>query len=316
MVGYLIRRVLQAIVVTALVLLITFLVVQLFPGGPVRALLGPRSSPAQLAYYNRLYGFNQPFYVQYGKWVWQLLHGNLGYSIKLNQSVSSLLATTLPETIVLVTLGLAVSLIFGIPLGIYQAMRRNTPGDHALTGVAFIGYATPTFLIGLLVITWFAVDVRLFPASAPDSTSVIGVLSQPRALVLPVVSYAFGLYATWSQYMRSSVIDNLVLEYVRTAYSKGASERRVVWGHVFRNSLITIVSLLGLSVPTIVSGDLFIEVVFNYPGAGLAFYNAALADDVPTLLGFTVVAAVSTVLGNLLADLGYAILDPRIRKRS
>lgn len=168
MVGYLIRRVLQAIVVTALVLLITFLVVQLFPGGPVRALLGPRSSPAQLAYYNRLYGFNQPFYVQYGKWVWQLLHGNLGYSIKLNQSVSSLLATTLPETIVLVTLGLAVSLIFGIPLGIYQAMRRNTPGDHALTGVAFIGYATPTFLIGLLVITWFAVDVRLFPASAHD----------------------------------------------------------------------------------------------------------------------------------------------------
>jgi peptide/nickel transport system permease protein len=310
---YLIRRFLQAIVITAIVTLITFMFVQLFPGGPVRALLGARASLSQVAYYDRLYGFNRPFYIQYGKWVWQLLQGNLGYSIKLNQTVASLLAQTMPKTIFLVTLGLVVSLIFGVPLGFYQASRRNTKGDHTLTWVAFVGYATPTFLIGLLLVEWFAIDVRVFPPFAPQTNSLSGIIADPSALVLPVVASAFGLYAMWSQFTRSSVLENLVQEYVRTARAKGASERRVLWGHVFRNSMITIVSLIGLSVPTLVSGDIFVEVVFNYPGAGLAFYQAAMADDVPTLLGFTFVATLATILGNLLADIGYAILDPRIR---
>lgn len=313
MVSYLIRRILQAILVTVLVLLFSFLLVRLFPGGPVRALLGQRASPAQLAYYNRLYGFNQPFYVQFGKWVWQLLQGNLGYSVKLNQTVASLLAQTLPKTVLLVTLGLLVSLVFGIPLGVYQAARRNTTGDHVLTGVAFLGYATPTYLIALYLVAWFAVDTHVFPPFAPQTNSISGVLADPRALVLPVFSYAFGLYASWSQFMRSSVLENLVQDYVRTARAKGASEYRVLWGHVFRNSMITIVTLIGLSVPTLVSGALFIEVIFNYPGAGLAFYQAALNDDVATLLGFTIVATAATIIGNLLADIGYAMLDPRVR---
>ena len=313
MVSYLIRRVLQAILVTALVTLFSFLLVRLFPGGPVRALLGQRASPAQLAYYNRLYGFDQPFYIQFGKWVWQLLQGNLGYSVKLNQTVDSLLATTLPKTILLVALGLLVSLVFGIPLGLYQAAKRNSVGDHVLSGIAFLGYAAPTYLLALYLVAWFAIDVHVFPPFAPQTNSLGGVLGDPQALVLPVVSYAFGLYASWSQFMRSSVLDNLVQDYGRTARAKGASERRVLWGHVFRNSMITIVTLVGLSVPTLVSGALFIEVIFNYPGAGLAFYQAALNDDVATLLGFTIVATVATIVGNLLADIGYAMLDPRVR---
>jgi peptide/nickel transport system permease protein len=313
MVSYLIRRLLQAILVAALVTLFTFFFVQLFPGGPVRAILGSRATPAQLAYYSRIYGFNQPFYVQYAKWVWQLLQGNLGYSVKLNQTVSNLLATTLPKSVMLVVLGLVVSLIFGIPLGVYQAVRRNSIGDHLLTGVAFLGYATPTFLIALLMVEWFSVDVHLFPPFVPGSGSVFAMLADPRALVLPVTSYAFGLYAWWSQYLRSAMIENLVQEYVRTARAKGASERRVVWRHVFRNSLIAVVTLIGLSIPAVVAGDLFIEVVFNYPGAGLAFYTAALNDDVQTLLGFTIVATVATIAGNLLADIGYMFLDPRVR---
>jgi len=139
------------------------------------------------------------------------------------------------------------------------------------------------------------------------------VLSQPRALVLPVAAFAFVLYALWSRYMRSSVMDNLVQDYVRTARAKGAGERRVLWGHIFRNSLTSIVTLLGLSLPTLVAGAIFIEVVFNYPGMGLAFYNAALNVDYQVLLGFTVLATVATILGNLLADIGYAVLDPRVR---
>jgi peptide/nickel transport system permease protein len=313
MTGFLIRRVLQALLVVFLVTVFTLALVHLFPGGPIRSLLGPRATPEQVAHYNQLYGFDQPFYVQYVKWLGQLVHGNLGFSAKLNQSVTSLIAQDLPKTIVLVSLGLVVSLLFGIPLGLYQAVKRYTVGDYVLTGVSFLGYATPTFFVGLLLIEWFAINIPLFPPFAPQGTTVAQILSQPRALVLPVAAYSFVLYALWSRYMRSSVMDNLVQDYVRTARAKGASERRVLWGHVFRNSLISIVTLLGLSLPTLVAGAIFIEVVFNYPGMGLAFYNAALNVDYQVLLGFTLVATLATVVGNILADVGYAVLDPRVR---
>jgi peptide/nickel transport system permease protein len=313
MTGFLIRRVLQALLVLFLVTVFTLALVHLFPGGPIRSLLGPRATPEQVAHYNQLYGFDQPFYVQYIKWLGQLLHGNLGFSAKLNQSVTSLIAQDLPKTIILVSLGTVVSLLFGIPLGLYQAVKRYTVGDYVLTGVSFLGYATPTFFVGLLLIEWFAINIPLFPPFAPQGTTVAAILSQPRALVLPVAAYSFVLYALWSRYMRSSVMDNLVQDYVRTARAKGASERRVLWGHIFRNSLISIVTLLGLSLPTLVAGAIFIEVVFNYPGMGLAFYNAALNVDYQVLLGFTLVATLATVVGNILADVGYAVLDPRVR---
>jgi peptide/nickel transport system permease protein len=291
----------------------TLALVHLFPGGPVRALLGERATPFEINYFNNLYGFNEPFYVQYLKWVGQFFTGNFGFSYHLNQSVASLIGQDLPKTMVLVLLGTVVSLVFGIPLGVWQAVHRNTFADYVLTGVSFLGYATPTFFLGIVLVSWFAVDVHIFPPFAPQSTSVISILGQPRALVLPVVTYAFLLYALWSRYMRSSVLDNLVQDYVRTARAKGASERRVIWRHVFRNSLVSIVTLLGLSLPTLVAGAILIEVVFNYPGMGLAFYQAALNVDYEVLLGFTVLATVATILGNLLADIGYAMLDPRVR---
>jgi peptide/nickel transport system permease protein len=313
MIGFLIRRTLQALLVVFLVTVFTLALVHLFPGGPIRSLLGPRATAQQIATANQQYGFDKPFYLQYIKWVGQILQGNLGYSAKLNQSVTSLIAQDLPKTIILVFLGLAVSLLFGIPLGLYQAVKRYTVGDYALTGLSFLGYATPTFFVGLLLIQWFAIDIHLFPPFAPQGTTVGAILSDPRALVLPVVAYSFVLYALWSRYMRSSVMDNLVQDYVRTARAKGASERRVLWGHVFRNSLMSIVTLLGLSLPALVAGALFIEVVFNYPGMGLAFYNAALNVDYQVLLGFTLIATLATILGNLLADVSYAVLDPRVR---
>jgi len=313
MTSFLIRRTLQAILVLFLVTVFTLALVHLFPGGPIKSLLGPRATPAQVAHYNAVYGFNKPFYIQYFKWVGQILHGNLGFSTKLNQTVTSLIAQDLPKTVILVLLGTVVSLVTGIPLGLYQAVKRYTVGDYILTGVSFLGYATPTFFVGLLLVEWFAVDVHLFPPFAPQGTTVGAILSQPRALVLPTLAYAFVLYALWSRYMRSSVMDNLVQDYVRTARAKGASERRVLWVHVFRNSLVAIVTLLGLSLPTLVAGAIFIEVVFNYPGMGLAFYTAALQNDYQVLLGFTLIATLATIVGNLLADVGYAVLDPRVR---
>jgi peptide/nickel transport system permease protein len=312
-VGFLIRRILQAIVVTFFVTIVTFLLLHLLPGGPVRALLGPRASPAAVAHFNKLYGYDKPWFVQFLKYCWQLLHGNLGYSVKLNVTVASQIAQDLPKTVVLIALGTIVSLIFGIPLGIYQAVRRYTAGDYVLTGISFIGYATPTFFFGLLLISWFADSLHIFPPGAPQGTSVGQILSQPNALVLPILTYAFLGYAGWSRYMRSSVMDNLVQDYVRTARAKGASENRVLWGHIFRNSLVTIITLLGLTIPSLVGGAVIVEEVFNFPGMGLLFFNAAQNYDYQMLLGITLIGTIATILGNLLADIGYAALDPRVR---
>jgi len=311
--GYLLRRLIQLVIVTILVTIITFALLHMVPGGPLRALLGIKATPTEIHHYNVLYGYNRPLYVQYGKWVDQLLHGNLGYSLKLNVTVWSQIAQDLPKTIVLLGLGLIVSLIFGIPLGIYQAVRRYTAGDYVLTGISFIGYSTPTFFIGILLVDWFAVELKVLPPFAPQATSVGQVLTDPKALILPVVTIAFLQYAIWSRYMRSSVMDNIVQDYVRTARAKGASERRVLFGHVFRNSLMSIVTLLGLGLPALVGGAVVIEVVFNYPGMGLLFYQAALNVDFQMMMGITVIATIVTVLGNLAADIGYAVLDPRVR---
>jgi peptide/nickel transport system permease protein len=312
-VGFLIRRILQAIVVIFFVTIVTFLLLHLLPGGPVRALLGPRASPAQVAHFNHVYGYDRPWFIQFLKYCWQLLHGNLGYSVKLNVTVASQIAQDLPKTVVLIALGTAVSLIFGIPLGIYQAVKRYTVGDYVLTGISFIGYATPTFFFGLLLISWFADSLHIFPPGAPSGSTLGQILSQPNALVLPVLTYAFLGYAGWSRYMRSSVMDNLVQDYVRTARAKGASESRVLWGHIFRNSLVTIVTLLGLTIPDLVGGAVIVEQVFNYPGMGLLFFNAASNYDYQMLLGITLIGTLATILGNLLADIGYAALDPRVR---
>ncbi len=313
MIGYLIRRVLQSLLILFLVTVFTLALVHLFPGGPIRSLLGPRATPQQVAYYNQLYGFDQPFYVQYLKWVGQLLHGNLGYSAKLNQSVTSLIAQDLPKTIVLVVLGTC-------RLTRLRHPARHLPGREALHHRRLHpdrGLVPRVRHPDVLRRPAAGRMVRhrhpLFPPFGPQGSTVVQILSQPRALVLPVAAYSFVLYALWSRYMRSSVMDNLVQDYVRTARAKGASERRVLWGHVFRNSLMSIVTLLGLSLPTLVAGALFIEVVFNYPGMGLAFYNAALNVDYQVLLGFTLIATVVTIVGNLLADVGYAVLDPRVR---
>ncbi len=313
MTGYLIRRLIQAIIVTLIVTIIAFLLLHLVPGGEAHAVLGQRASAAEIAAYNKQYGFNQPLYIQYVKWLAQILQGNFGYDPIWNAPVTTVLWPDLVKTAVLAFIGTGVGLAIGIPLGILQAVRRYTAVDHVLTGIGFVGYGSPTFFVGILLVQWFAVDLHIFPPFAPQSSTIGGILSDPACLVLPVVTYAFVAYALWSRFMRSSVMDNIVQDYVRTARAKGASERRVLWGHIFRNSLISIVTLLGLQLPVVIGGAIFIEYVFNYPGMGLLFYKSALQTDIQMMLAITVLTTLFTILGNFLADLGYALLDPRVR---
>lgn len=313
MFAYVVRRLLQAFCVVIGVTLIVFLLIHLLPGGPARAALGGRATKAAIRHFDVVNGYNRSIPVQYGLYIWRLVHGNLGYSYHYNQSVLSLLQTNLPKSALLVGLAYALSLIVGVPLGLFQAVRRNKFADHAITTFAFAGYAMPTFWAGMLLILAFAIGLHIFPPEAPQVATVGGVLADPRALVLPVVTLAFVNFAVFSRFMRSSAIENLVQDYMRTARAKGISERRVVFRHLLPNSVTPIITLIGLTLPIVLSGAIVVETVFNYPGMGFLFWTAALKQDYPLMMGFTIIVAIATVVGSLLADLLYAAVDPRVR---
>ena len=313
MTGYIIRRLGQAIVVTLGVTIITFALLHLLPGNLARDVLGARATPPEIAQFTHQNGLNRPVYVQYWLFLDKLLHGNLGYSYQYNRTVDSLLASELPRDLVLGGLSLIFSLLIAIPVGILQAVRRNGVLDYAGTGVGFLLYSMPQYAIALLLIQFLSISFHVFPAEAPQSSSALGMLGHPAGLVLPVASLTLVTYAQFSRYMRSSAIDTLAQDYIRTARAKGLPERLVLWRHLLRNSLITVVTLVGLSIPLVITGTLIIEQVFNFPGAGLEYLQATLSNDYEVMLGITVLVGVVTVFGNLVADIGYAILDPRIR---
>jgi peptide/nickel transport system permease protein len=314
MIGFLIRRILQAIIVVLGVIFIVFLLSQLIPGGQARNCLGPKATPVAIAHFNQINGLNLPIWEQFWNYLRGIVvHTNLGYSCRQNQGVTALIQEKLPKTLSLVGVATLVALIVAIPLGILQVVRRNHPIDYIATGLSFFFYAMPSFLLGTILILWFSLDLHWFPVSPPVGSGGWTIFQDPRAFVLPVITLAAITIAAFSRYMRSSMMDAMTEDYVRTARAKGASNRRVLYGHALRNALIPILTLIGLSLPAIVSGALITEAVFNYPGMGLLTVNAANNDDIPVILGTTLVVTIATVVGSLLADILYAVADPRIR---
>ncbi len=313
MTAYLLRRVGQSIIVIIGVTIIAFFLEHILPGGPAKGLLGPRATPAQIHAFNHQYGLDRPIIVQYWDYVDGLMHGNLQSSFKLNEPVTSILKRELPKTILLVGTALVLSVVIAIPVGIVQAVRRNKALDYIITGVSFVLYSMPSFWLGLLLIIAFAEKLKWFPAEAPQGATIGQVLTDPRGLVLPILTLTLINFAAYSRYMRSSAIESLAQDWVRTAKAKGLSQRVILFKHMLRNSLIPIATLVGLSLPGVFTAGLITEAVFNYPGTGFDFFNAAVNQDYPLLLGIILVIGIATVVGNLLADLAYAVLDPRVR---
>ena len=311
MTAFLIRRTLHALIVLFGVSLIVFLLLHLLPGGPARASLGLRANPASVRAFNAQYGLNRPLPVQYLVWISQVLRGNLGFSYKLNQSVDSLLAESIPRTLVLTGTATIIAVGVAVPLGVIQAVRRNSAADYALTGFAFIFYSMPSFFLGLALIIVFSDVIPILPPTGPTATAPL--MSQIPNLVLPVATLTLITVALFSRYMRSAALDNLAEDYLRTARAKGASSRRVLFRHLLPNALMPIITLVGLSLPGILSGALIIESLFNYPGMGLLFWNAAQTEDFPVMLGTSLVVGLGVVAGSLLADIFYGVADPRVR---
>lgn len=313
MTGYIIRRLGQAVIVVLGVTLLLFILEKLAPGDIARQVLGPRATQAQLKTFNQQNGLNLPAWDQYVRYLGHLVRGNLGFSWKQNRTVDSLIGSELPRDIALVGVATAIAVLIAIPVGVVQAVKRNSPIDYFGTGLSFLLYSMPPYVPGILAVALLAVKFQIFPTEAPQGASALSMLSHPSGMVLPVLTLALVSYALFSRYMRSSAIDALAQDYIRTARAKGLSERAVLTRHLLRNSLAAVATLVGVSIPQILTAGVITEAVFNFPGIGLQYLTSAGQNDFPVLVGITVLVGVATVVGNLAADLAYAVLDPRVR---
>lgn len=311
--AFILKRIGQSVVVVFLVTIIAFALLHALPGGAARATLGKDVTQAQIEQFNHDNGFDLPLHEQYVRYVGELAQGDLGYSYKLNQEVSDAIGQRLPKTILLSLISTIVAILVAVPLGVWQAVRRNRAPDYVVTISAMLAYSTPIFFLGLLLIILFSQVWPILPPEAPQGFTVAEVLSDPKSLILPVITLAIVTIASYSRYVRSSMVDNLNEQYVRTAKAKGLSNFRIVFVHTLRNALFPVITLLGLYIPALFSGALVIETLFNFNGMGLLFWQAAQTRDYPILLGVTIILAIATVIGALVADVLYAVADPRVR---
>ncbi|MEU1393019.1 MULTISPECIES: ABC transporter permease [unclassified Nonomuraea] len=312
MTWYVVRRLAISVVVLLGISAVVFLLLHLVSDSPGRVVLGQRASPEAVADFNRQHGYDRPVLAQYVGYLGRLARGDLGRSYKLNENVATLLGQNAGRSAMLSAAGLVLALVIAVPLGVLQAVRRNSVADRLLTAVSYVLYATPSFLLGLILIAVFSQALPIFPAEASQSHSPWVVLTDPRAMALPVITLAAASVAIFAQYQRSSALDQLGQDYVRVARAKGLPERLILLRHLLRNACLPLVTLVGTLIPTLLAGNLIVESLFNYPGLGLLFLNSLQREDYPVLLAYTLVGGVLTVAGNFVADLLVAAADRRI----
>jgi peptide/nickel transport system permease protein len=311
--AYLIRRTVSAVVVLLGTSVFIFLMLHVIYPSPAIDVLGPHANKFSINQWNAQHGFDDPWIVQYLHYLNQLLHGNLGYSYKLNQSVAALFQERWMRSAWLSGVTLFLSVVIAIPLGIYQAIRRNTVGDGIVTTGAFVTYAMPDFFLYLIAIQLFAITFPIFSFEGPQTTSMVSIIFNWRAMTLPIVCLTLLDLAGYSRYMRSAAIDTMAQDYIKAARAKGLPERLVLLRHLVRNAFLPMITLIGLSIPALLAGNLICEAVFNFPGLGLLFYDSLGTADYPVLLAYTLVGAALTIAGNFVADIALTVADPRIR---
>ncbi|RAP77042.1 ABC transporter permease [Paenibacillus montanisoli] len=314
MTEYLIRRILQSVLVLFLISILTFLMIHAAPGGPTQIFLAPGLSPeaAQIQAHNL--GLDRPVPVQYAVWLGNLMQGDLGHTFKNHIPVGDILWPTVKNTMVLMGAAWLFSLLIAVPWGIYNSTSEYGLSDQTASFVSYIGFAMPTFWFGIILQEYFSLKLDWLPLSDMYTMGKEGNLGDLfMHLILPVSVLTLGFLAAYSKYSRASMLEVLSQDYIRTARAKGLKERRVIFRHALRNALIPIITILGLDLPILVSGAALTERVFNWPGMGRLFVDMAVAREYSVLMSITLVVSVIVVLGNLIADILYAIVDPRVQ---
>ncbi len=312
MARYIARRIFFIIPVALIVSFVTFMIIHLVPGDPARVLLGESATPQTVAALRQQLGLNKPLLDQFALWLWQALHGNLGQSIQLQQPVLQAIEQRLPVTAELGVASLLYSLIIALPLGVYAATHRNTWIDGLVNVSSLLGTAIPSFVLGLVFILVLAVSVRIFPPGGYSSFDN-NPLANLRDLILPMITLGTGSVAVNMRQIRANMIEVLGQDYVRAARAKGLSERRVNYAHALRNAMLPLLTIIGLQVGALIAGAFVIETIFLWPGIGQLAVQSILAKDYPVVQGVVLLSALSYMAANLLVDIGYVLLDPRIR---
>ena len=317
---YVIRRLLQTVPLLLFISALIFLLLYLMPGDPIYRMLEgiPNLRPADYERLRRLYGLDDPVYVQYGKWLWQLLQLNPGYSREYGQPAIDLILPALKNTLVLTVAAVVIGKSVAILLGIFSAVRQYSIGDYFLTGLTFVAYSVPGFWLGLMMIIAFSVKLGWLPTSGignPDLPPGTweATLDWIKHLVLPVAVLAISEIIQVQRFMRSSLLEVLRQDYLTTARAKGLSEKAVIGRHALKNALIQVVTIIAVTMPRVIGGSTVVETVFAYPGVGRLLYTSIMGNDYVVAMTVVMIIAVTVVAFNLLADVLYGWLDPRIR---
>jgi peptide/nickel transport system permease protein len=322
MFNYALRRVLQSIPIIFILSILLFALVRAAPGGPLAtAYRNPNVTKEQIEILKKQLGLDQPLPVQYVRWLADMLRGEMGDSIKFRRPVSEMIAERIPNTLILVGVSFLVALIIALPVGIISARKPYSWFDYTATSLTFIGQSVPVYWLGLGLILIFYVAIQnpltgkpLFPAGGMRTIGGEKSLSDLAwHLVLPVVALSASWAAWYSRFLRSSLLDIQHEDYIRTARAKGASDRTVYYKHALRNAILPLITLIALDLPSLFAGALFIETIFSWPGMGRLFWDAARGRDYPVLLAVVMIDAVLIIICNILADLFYGVLDPRVQ---
>jgi peptide/nickel transport system permease protein len=319
---FLIRRIAQGIFVMWLMTVTVFLIFFIGPGpqAVARTLAGREATPQQVAEVAARLHLNEPWYNQYGNFIWQLLHGNLGYDYYHGESVNTIIAQAFPITLSLVIGASLIWLCLGVLTGVVSAVKTRSVWDRSFTSLALFFYSMPTFVLGLLLILFLYYDltkqgITLFPA--PGAGSWVGFTQNPiqwaHGLILPWITLALVSAATYTRLTRGSMLDVFGEDFIRTARSKGMSERRVIFRHNLRAAMTPIVTQFGLDVGVLIGGAIITEQVFSLPGLGYTAVNAIVQQDLPVVIGVVIVASAGVIVANMIVDILYAVIDPRVR---
>lgn len=314
MLPYIVRRMLVALPVLLGVTVINFTIMQLAPGNPVDMFIDPNTPPELLQARKEALGLNSPFWVQYGEWLRNLLHGHLGYSFSSYAPVADLIRERIGPTLLLSFTALLAGILFAIPLGVAGAVRHKSPLDHALTGLSFVGISIPPFFLGLGLIYLFALKARVFPTGGMNTLNGGGGFGDTLYhLALPAGVLALAIVGKKIRYIRAGMLDVLGQDYLRTARAKGVRESLVIGKHALRNAMLPILTVIGTEVPVLLGGSVIVEQIFQWPGIGQLAMQSILSRDYPTLMALNLVAATVVLASNLLTDILYSIADPRIQ---
>jgi len=321
MLSYITRRLLLMVPLIFGITLITFTVIHLAPGNPVEVQteMSLKASAQARDNLKKLYGLDKPLHIQYFDWLKRFVKFDFGKSFVDGRKVIDKIIERIPITLTINILSLMLIFIIALPIGILSATKQYSIFDKLSTIFVFIGFSTPTFWLALLLMILFGVNMGLLPISGIQSIDTSEMATFDRLwdwikhLILPVGISAFGGIAGLSRYSRSSMLEVIRQDYIRTAKAKGLQEKKVIFRHAFRNALMPIVTILGLSVPGLIGGGVIFETIFAIPGMGQLFYSSTMSRDYPTIMGILVIGAILTLFGNLIADISYAFVDPRVR---